>query len=141
MLDSGRVFFKLSAKKDMKEKLIFWTPRILTILLILFMMLLSLDVFSMTGDIWEKLGGLLIHNIPAFILMIILIISWKYEIFGGIAFLLIGLFYIITILFQGFELYAISWMAQISLPAFIISILFFIGWFRKRKSSIKPSQR
>ena len=33
----------------------------------------------------------LIHNIPALLLAIIVWISWKYEIVGGVAFILAGL--------------------------------------------------
>jgi len=54
----------------------------------------SLDVFSPGLSASQILIGLLMHNIPVFVLMIILIISWKYEIIGGIAFLLAGLLYI-----------------------------------------------
>jgi len=67
-------------------KLICWTPRVASILLILFLMLFSLDVFDGNYGFWETVLGLLIHNILAFILAAILVVSWKYEIVGGIAF-------------------------------------------------------
>lgn len=77
------------------------------------------------------------HNIPVFILLVILIFSWKYEIVGGIAFILAGIVYItlllVTSIRTGFEWYYIAWAAQISGVAFFIGIMFLIGWSKKKK--------
>jgi len=35
------------------------------------------------------------HNIPVFIMIIVLVIAWKHEIVGAIAFLLAGLIYVV----------------------------------------------
>ena len=72
----------------MKEKMLFWLPRILTILAILFIMMFSLDVFGGDEPLGRKLLGFLIHNIPAFILTAVLVISWRREIIGGVVFIL-----------------------------------------------------
>jgi hypothetical protein len=72
----------------MKEKILYWIPRVLTILAILFMMMFSLDVFGGDEPPVRKLLGFMIHNIPAFILTAILIISWRWEIIGGVIFIL-----------------------------------------------------
>jgi hypothetical protein len=114
-------------------KFIYWTPRILSIIFILFLALFSLDIFEMKLNFWQTLLGLLIHNIPALILLIILLISWKYEIVGGIAFILAGLLYLILLFVNDFEWYMLSWSLTISGPAFFIGILFLIGWVKKRK--------
>jgi len=74
------------------------------------------------------------HNIPSLILLAVLIISWKYEIFGGIVFILAGLFYIFLLLFRAqFEWYMLSWIIIVAGPAFLIGILFIIGWVKKNK--------
>ena len=114
------------------SKWIYWTPRILSIAFICFLALFSLDVIQPGLSISQIMIGLFMHNIPVFILLIILIISWKYEIVGGIAFILAGLLYILLIL-KNFELFMIFWVIQISGIAFFIGILFLIGWFRKKK--------
>jgi hypothetical protein len=72
----------------MKEKILYWIPRVLTIFAILFLMMFSLDVFGGDEPLGRKLLGFLIHNIPAFILTAILIISWRREIIGGVLFIL-----------------------------------------------------
>lgn len=120
-----------------KLKLLHWTPRILSILFILFLAMFSLDVLDGNYGFWGTVLGLLMHNIPVFILTAVLIISWKYEIVGGIAFILAGLLYIILIgistINDGFKLYMITWPLIISLPAFVIGGLFLLNWKKKNK--------
>jgi len=80
------------------------------------------------------------HNIPVFILLAVLIISWKREIVGGVAFILAGILYIVMILMNmlknSFEWYMVSWILTIAGPAFIIGILFIVNW-RKRQNNQK----
>jgi multisubunit Na+/H+ antiporter MnhG subunit len=73
------------------------------------------------------------HNIPMLILLAVLIISWKYEIVGGIAFILAGLLYVVLLMMNPFEWYMIAWSLQIAGPAFLIGILFLVNWFKKKK--------
>jgi len=94
---------------------------------------MSLDVFSPDLSLWQIAVGLFMHNIPAFILLIILLISWRYEIAGGIAFILAGLLYIILLMRNPFEWYMLFWAIQISGIAFLIGILFLINWYKKKK--------
>jgi len=121
-------------KKTVKKvgKIVYWTPRILSIIFILFLMLFSLDIFGNSYGFWETVLGLFMHNIPALILLAVLIISWKREIVGGIVFILAGLLYIIMLLTRSnFEWYMLSWSIIIAGPAFLIGILFLVGWKRK----------
>lgn len=78
----------------------------------------------------------LMHNIPAFIMAIMLIIAWKYDLFGAIAFFAAGLLYIGLIMrnvFTGeFALYMITWPLVISGPAFLVGALYLIGWLKKK---------
>lgn len=124
-------------KKAMRKKgkgWLFWTPRILSILFIVFLALMSLDIFDMKLGVWGTIVGLFMHNIPALVLLVVLLISWKHEIVGGIAFILAGLLYIVWVLMKNpFQWYYLSWIAQISGIAFLIGILFIIGWNKKRK--------
>jgi hypothetical protein len=114
---------------------IYWTPRILSILFICFIAMFSLDVISPELSFGQIVIGLLMHNIPTLILLIILIISWKYEIFGGIAFLLAGFFYIIFTARSETAWYiALSWSLTIAGPAFLIGILFLVNWFKKQQN-------
>ena len=119
--------------KERVGKVLYWTPRILSILFVIFLSLFSLDVFGNGYTFWQTVLGLLIHNIPSLILLVIVIISWKHEIVGGIAFIIAGLLYIVLLLTSSsFEGYMLSWSMIIFGPAFLIGILYLLNWRRKR---------
>ena len=92
----------------------------------------SLDVFDSSSSPKDIAIGLFLHNIPVFILLIILWISWKHEWVGAIAFILAGLIYIVLILRNVFtdisNLCMLFWTLQISGPAFLIGFLFWLNW-------------
>jgi hypothetical protein len=128
-------------KKKVKKKVnrfLYWTPRILSIIFIIFLSIFSLDIFGNGYTFWQTVLGLFMHNIPSLVLLIILIISWKHEIVGGIAFILAGILYIITLLLRilrnsPHEWSMLFWSMMILGPAFLIGILFLINWFKKKR--------
>ena len=116
------------------SKFVFWAPRILSIIFIAFLALMSLDVFTEGASFWQILGGLFMHNIPVFILLAVLAISWKYEIVGGVVFILAGLLYIFTV-FRNVDNWgmALAWSIQIAGFAFLIGGFFLANWIKKKK--------
>ena len=72
-------------------KIFYWMPRIICIIAILFISLFALDAFSPELSFWQQIGGFLMHLIPSFILLAILVLAWKKEFIGGILFMIIGL--------------------------------------------------
>lgn len=125
------------------NKFLYWTPRILAFVYILFLAIFSLDIFEGNYGFWGTILRLFMHNIPTLILLSVLLISWKYEIAGGIAFILAGILYVtwllITAIINGFEWYYLAWAIQISGIAFFIGILFLIGWFKKKNNANRKS--
>lgn len=123
---------------------LYWTPRILAIAFILFLAVFSLDVFDMDLGFWGTIGGLFMHNIPTLILLVILLISWKREIVGGLVFTLAGALYILMILVDMLkgpsEWLSLSYSLIIAGPALIIGILFLIGWSKKQGLDKKINQ-
>jgi hypothetical protein len=125
-------------KNNLKKinKYMYWTPRSLSIIFILFLSLMSLDVFGTGLTFWETLLAFLIHNILVFILIIVLYFAWHYEIVGGVAFIIAGALYLgliaWTALTSRFEWYLLAWAVQISGVAFLIGGLFLYGWIKKR---------
>jgi len=75
----------------MKSKIMYWLPRVLTIIFILFMGMFSLDVFEGNDSLGNKMLGFLMHNIPVLIIIVILIIAWRNEIIGGVLLMLAAL--------------------------------------------------
>ena len=119
------------------NKFVYWTPRILSILMVGFIALFSFDVFGNGYSFWETVLALLMHNIPTLVLLAVVIIAWKHELVGAIGFVLLGLAYVAFILtnaFKGqFEWYMIAWFLQISGPLFFIAILYFVNWKRRKR--------
>ena len=115
------------------NKFLYWTPRILSIIFIIFLALFSLDVFDGNYTFFQTLLGLFMHNIPSLFLLITLLISWKHEIVGGIVFILAGIFYILMILINNSFEGSFYGALIIAGPAFFIGILFLLGWLKKKK--------
>lgn len=117
------------------SKFVYWTPRILSIIFILFLTIFSWDVFDMKLGFWGTVLGLFIHNIPVLVLLVVLLISWKHEIVGGVTFIMAGILYLVANMLRNpFEWYRMSYSLIIALPAFLIGILFIINWRGKKNN-------
>ncbi|MFA6888436.1 MAG: hypothetical protein WC254_02990 [Candidatus Woesearchaeota archaeon] len=119
------------------NKSLYWTPRILAIIAILFISMFALDIFGNGYTFLETIIGLFMHLIPSFILTIILIIAWKYELIGGILFLIPPIIYVCITAVNVPILMALSWSIIIGGPFIIIAILFIIIGMKKRQSKSK----
>jgi hypothetical protein len=108
---------------------LYWGPRLLTILFILFLSLFSFDVFDTGLGFPLVLGTLFIHLIPSLVLLVVLLIAWKYELVGTVAFVLFGLLYITFVIVRGGP---ITWTLIIAGPAFLVAWLFYAGWKEKK---------
>lgn len=118
--------------------LIHWIPRILCILSILFVSLFAFDSFEPGRTIWQQLGAFIIHLIPSFILLLMLIVAWKREYAGGIIFILTGIGFSPFIFFHNYAMNHSVWMSLsvillITFPFVVVGILFVISHFRKKK--------
>lgn len=119
-------------------KILYWTPRVISILFIFFLALFSLDVFEPGMSAGKIMLGLLMHNIPSIIMAVLLVIAWKKEIVGAVGYFGAGLLYngivIFNIVNSGLQWYlAISWSLIIAGPLFIIGILFLINWKKRNE--------
>ena len=117
----------------MKAKALYWIPRILTILSILFMMMFSFDVFDGNEPLARKLLGFLMHNIPVLVLIVVLIIAWKWEVVGGVLFILSAIAG--SIFFKAFS--GNSGALIVMGPFFIMGVLFILHHVLYVKSSEK----
>lgn len=109
----------------MKEKMLIWSPRILAILAILFMILFSFDCFEAGQGFRNQMTCFFMHNIPAFIIIAILVVSWKWELLGGILF--VAAAFTGSIIFNGFGgNYGVN---IIMAPFLLTGILFMIHFF------------
>lgn len=105
-------------------RILFWAPRVLCILFAIFISLFALDVFSEGYGMGETLLALLIHLVPTFLILISLIIAWRWERVGVILFIALALFLLVS---SGAE----SWL--ISGPLFFVGVLFLISWMTQAR--------
>lgn len=117
-------------------RILHWAPRILCIAAILFVSLFALDAFDPSLPLGDQIKGFLIHMIPSFILLAVLLLAWKRELAGGILFILIGLVttpVIFTFNYRNNESIWISLIIvlTITIPFLIVGILFVLSHHKK----------
>lgn len=117
----------------------YWLPRIICILAILLVSLFGADAFSPELNIWQQIGAFMIHLIPSFILLAFLIIAWKWELIGGIIFMVIGLGLSPVIFTYNYKMNESVWMSldiimAITIPFVIVGGLFIASHFLRKKN-------
>ena len=115
------------------KKILFWSPRVLCILFALFVSIFAIDVFNETQGFGNTVFALVMHLIPTIIIIITLIISWKWEWIGGILYFVFALVYVLN----SWGRFPISVYFIISGPMVIISVLFFLNWKYKHELKTK----
>jgi hypothetical protein len=108
---------------------LYWIPRVLAVVFILFISLFALDVFSEYDTLREIIRALFMHLIPSFLLIIVTAIAWRWRLTGGILFVLLGL---VSIAFFNTYWHIVTFLF-ISLPPILLGLLFI--W----ESHIRPS--
>jgi len=124
------------------SKFFYWLPRILCILAILFVSMFALDAFSSEESFIVQLGDFIMHLIPSFVLLFLLIVTWKKELLGGIIFMILGLGMSPFIFKMNYNMNGSFWMSlgiimMITIPFFIVGVLFLVSYYKNKKTSIK----
>lgn len=120
-------------------KVLHWTPRIICILSILFVSLFALDSFGPDLTIWQQIGDFLMHLIPSFVLIVLLIVAWKWEFIGGIVFTFIGLGFSPFIFMHNYKMNQSVWQSLetiflITMPFVVVGLLFIVSHSKKKKN-------
>lgn len=108
-------------------------------LAIVFISLFAADAFDHGENIWQKIGDFLMHLIPSFILLAFLIIAWRWELIGGIIFVIIGLAFSPIVFMHNYNMndsvgMSLGIIMMITFPFVVVGVLFFISYFLKKKS-------
>lgn len=110
------------------NRTLYWSPRILAIAFALFIGLFALDSFQ-NGFALGTLIGFFIHLIPSFVIIIFLMIAWKWELIGGLLFTILGILYI----YMAWGEFSFAVYSLMSGPLFLIGLLFLFNGFLKGK--------
>lgn len=110
-----------------RNAFVLWAPRVLTIAFAAFISIFAADAFEHGLGFWKTLGGLLLHLIPTFLVLLVLVLSWRRAWVGAIAFFALGLVYILTT----WGRFPLSVYFVIAGPLFLAGILFLVSWLQR----------
>ncbi len=109
-------------------RLLYWSPRILSILFAMFLSLFALDVFREVHGFWPTVLAFAIHLVPAIVVIAVLLAAWRWEWIGTAVFSLAAVGYAVSVLPQHMD-----WAFVISLPLLVIAALFLTSWIERPK--------
>ncbi|MBC8479411.1 MAG: hypothetical protein H8D46_03010 [FCB group bacterium] len=111
------------------KKTLYWSPRILCILLALFLSIFAMDVFDEGYGFWDSMIALMIHLIPVYMVVFVLILAWRWEWIGAVMYLGLAVFYVF--LTSGNA----HWGAYFSISGSLglVGILFLINWLNREQ--------
>jgi hypothetical protein len=101
--------------------LLLWTPRIAGIAVSLFLALFALDAFD-GKPFFNALPAFLIHLMPAFLVLAVVALAWRFPLVGAAAFM--GLAVTYALMVRGRP----DWTAVIGGPLLVVGILFLLSW-------------
>ncbi len=106
------------------RNLLFWTPRVVCILLSVFVSLFALDSFGQGLPLWRQVAGFLIHLIPVYFLVAVLAVAWRWEWVGAVIFPALGLWYMYMTRLR------FHWTVYLTLTGVpvLLGVLFLVGW-------------
>jgi hypothetical protein len=109
------------------KRALFWIPRILCILLALFLSLFAFDVFGEGRGLGETILALLMHLIPVYVVVIILVIAWRREWVGAVLFIALAVFYVVWAWGRA------HWSAYLGIsgPLALVGVLFLFNWIHR----------
>jgi hypothetical protein len=103
-------------------RLINWIPRILNIALVIFFLLLSLQGISDIENLRTNAGNFFMFISPALLLLLILTVSWRYPMAGGIILPVLAL--VLAILESGSK----TVINPLILPVLITGLLYWLSY-------------
>jgi hypothetical protein len=116
------------------RRALYWAPRLLTIAFIAFVSLFALDVFQEHHGFWQTALALIMHLIPSFVLIAVLVLAWRWEWIGAALYAAAGLLYVGWVVSMSRPVpraIRLNWILAIAGPAFVIAGLFLANWLRR----------
>jgi hypothetical protein len=107
------------------QQALHWTPRVLGILFAVFISLFALDVFEEGEPLGRMLLGFAMHMIPTALVVIAVLVAWRWPAIGGLLFIALGVAYA-WMVYGGETAWA---MVAISGPLLLVGLLFVVDHF------------
>ena len=116
---------------NFSRRALYWAPRALSIVFIAFLSLFALDVFGEGYGFWKTLLALGMHLIPSFVLIVALVLAWRWEWIGAALYAGAGTLYVTWVMRHRMPpAIKLSWILTIAGPAFVIAGLFLVNWLK-----------
>lgn len=119
---------------QLSKRVLFWTPRVLSIVYVVFLSVFALDVFEEDLGFWLTGAALVIHLVPSLALLAALILAWRWEWIGAVFYAIWGLLYVVWVASVSRPWSAgmrINFALVIAGPAFVAAVLFLIDWLKR----------
>jgi len=110
------------------SRFLLWTPRVLGILFILFIGMFALDVFQENHGFWSSVLLFLVHLIPSYILLAILLLCWRWPAAGLLYIVLAGWY-----LLKFYGRFPVSVYFVVAGPAVVCGALFVLQFITRRR--------
>ena len=115
------------------KRLLIWAPRVLSILFALFLSLFALHVFGAGYTFTETLIALFMHLIPTFVLLLGLVLAWRWEWVGAVIFLGFAAWYLV----EAWGSFSVVVLLSIAGPPLLIGLLYLIDW--RYRAELRPA--
>ena len=106
------------------QQFLYWAPRVLCIVFAAFISMFAMDVFGEGKGVWETTLDLMMHLIPTFVIVGVLVVSWRREWVGGVLFIALGLLYVVW----AWGRFPFATYLLIAGPLAVTGILFLLNW-------------
>jgi hypothetical protein len=112
------------------SRLIYWSPRILSIAFAFFLSLFVLEAVNDVQGFWRIVVAFFMDLIPAMIIVVVLVIAWRWEWIGAGLFSLAAVYYALNAMSRH-----MGWapVAGISIPLLAMAALFLVGWIERSR--------
>ena len=105
------------------RRLLFWSPRAISVAFAIFLSLFALDVFNEVHGVWRTLAALMIHLVPTYIVLVVLALAWRWEWVGAVCYAGLGLWYA-----MGHWRRHPDWVMVIAGPLLVVAAFFLGSW-------------
>jgi hypothetical protein len=107
------------------RRLLYWTPRVATLLFAALVSMFALDVFGEGFGFWGTALALFMHLIPTFVLLVAVAIAWRWPWVGAVALIGWSAWYLIAFSGRGFYFPVYVYL---SVLPFLLGVLFLLNW-------------
>jgi hypothetical protein len=104
-----------------RTSLLLWAPRVVGVLVVLFLSVFALDAFDGRPPL-DAVAGFVIHLAPALIVLAVVAVAWRLPLAGAVAFPILAVFYAVTVRWR------LDWVAVIGGPLVVLGLLFLASW-------------